>query len=235
MFNRVADVYPARPPYPEALVQAIAALAPRGGRVLDVGAGIGHLALPLAEAELDVLAIEPAEAMLDALRQRMAETESRAAAIHGAAESLPVPDDSADLVVIADGLHFMDVELTEREVRRVLRRGGALAVVTAELADTSFMNRLRAVMEESAPRRPRDVRGAVTQLLALLRPKTVLARDFAEETQVDPERLERILGSISYIGPAMNAELGAAFRAKVREIPGPRLWARRLTLHSGHR
>ena len=43
----MADVYDARPAYPNGLIDALAELA-RGRRVADLGAGIGHVALPLA-------------------------------------------------------------------------------------------------------------------------------------------------------------------------------------------
>ncbi|HVU51011.1 MAG TPA: methyltransferase type 11, partial [Polyangia bacterium] len=58
VFNRMAEVYDARPPYPTALVDALSALAPAGAPVADLGAGTGHLALPLAARGLDVTAIE---------------------------------------------------------------------------------------------------------------------------------------------------------------------------------
>ncbi|HEX8910372.1 MAG TPA: methyltransferase type 11, partial [Anaeromyxobacteraceae bacterium] len=49
VFNRLADDYLARPPYPDALVERLAALAGgAGARAVDLGAGVGHLALPLA-------------------------------------------------------------------------------------------------------------------------------------------------------------------------------------------
>src|SRR5881394_2383331 len=70
VFNRMAEFHAARPPYPAALVDALADLAgPVGSRVADLGAGVGHLALPLAARGFDVAAVEPAEAMLDALRK----------------------------------------------------------------------------------------------------------------------------------------------------------------------
>jgi hypothetical protein len=49
VFNRMAAFYPARPAYPAELVDALAELAgPAGSRIGDLGAGVGHLALPLA-------------------------------------------------------------------------------------------------------------------------------------------------------------------------------------------
>src|SRR5216117_2702618 len=101
VFNRMADVYDARPPYPEALIAAIAALAP-GPRVADLGAGIGHLALPLAARGFDVVAVEPAEAMLDALRKASRRGCFSLATVHGMAEALPFEAARFDLVLIAD-------------------------------------------------------------------------------------------------------------------------------------
>jgi predicted RNA methylase len=68
VFNRLAHPYSKRPGYPEALVERLAALAGgRGRRVADLGAGTGHLALPLAARGLLVAAVEPAREMLGAL------------------------------------------------------------------------------------------------------------------------------------------------------------------------
>ena len=57
IFNRMADVYDARPPYPAALIDALAELAgPAGATVADLGAGTGHLTLPLAAQGYDIAA-----------------------------------------------------------------------------------------------------------------------------------------------------------------------------------
>lgn len=53
-----------------ARVVALAASGPAGGPVLELGAGSGRLALPLAEAGLDVWAIDASDAMLDRLRAK---------------------------------------------------------------------------------------------------------------------------------------------------------------------
>lgn len=53
----------------EATVERVTALAgPRGGRVLELGAGSGRLAVPLARTGLDVWAVDASEAMIERLR-----------------------------------------------------------------------------------------------------------------------------------------------------------------------
>lgn len=51
-------------------------------RVLDIGAGLGHMALWLAEQGHQVTLVEPAQAMLEAAQQRFAEAQCQATFIH---------------------------------------------------------------------------------------------------------------------------------------------------------
>jgi ubiquinone/menaquinone biosynthesis C-methylase UbiE len=53
-----------------ARVVALASSGPAGGPVLELGAGSGRLAVPLAEAGLNVWAIDASDAMLDRLRAK---------------------------------------------------------------------------------------------------------------------------------------------------------------------
>lgn len=234
VFNRMADAYPARPAYPAALIDWLAELA-AGGTVIDVGAGVGHVALPLAERGLEVVAVEPALAMLERLREAARERGLSIHTEHATAEALPLPDRSAALIVIADALHFVDAELTAKEIARVLAPRGALAIVTCELGATPFMRALERVMAESAPRRPRRVDAALAQMMSLARVRPMPPQRFEDQTPVDEETLEAILRSISFIGPAMSAERFAAFRERVYALPGPRVWARAFTLHAARR
>jgi ubiquinone/menaquinone biosynthesis C-methylase UbiE len=218
------------------LVAALVAIA--GGehaRVLDVGAGIGHLALPLVKRGLCVTAIEPAQAMLAELESSARARELRLTTRLATAESLPIRDASMDLVLIADALHFLDAALTGREAGRVLAPHGALAIVQCELADTPYMNALTAIMEESAPRRPRAVSNATSQVAALAGVHTLNEQTFLDEVRVDHPTLERILRSISFIGPAMNAQRFAAFRERVLSLSTEPVWSRVITLRAGRR
>jgi SAM-dependent methyltransferase len=236
VFNRMADAYDARPPYPLAIIDRMAELAgPRGSQIGDLGAGTGHLALPLAARGFDVVALEPALAMLERLRQAAAARGLVLRAIHGCAEALPLESGGLDLCVVADALHFLDAERSAREVARVLGPRAALAVVTCELGDTPFMRGVVSIMESAAPRRPRDMSQAIVQMFAVSRIRLEQEQRFSDETPVDEETLEQILASISFIGPAMNRERFAAFRQRIRALGGPRVWARTFTLRSGRR
>lgn len=236
VFNRMADVYPARPPYPAALIEALAQLAgPAGSRIGDLGAGIGHLALPLAERGFHVVAVEPAQAMLDQLRAAAVDRGLPLRAVHAAAEVLPLDDASLDLVVVADALHFLDAELTAREIARVLAPGGALGLVVCQLAETPFMRALGRLIDQAVPRRPRDLTQSIVHVSALTGVAFTDERRFHDETPVDHATLERILRSISFIGPAMHAARFAAFRQRVQALTEPPVWARTFILRSGRR
>ncbi len=230
----MADVYDARPAYPAALIDGLADLA-NGRRAGDLGAGIGHVALPLAKRGFDVVAIEPAQAMLDQLRAEACKRRLSVRAIHATAEALPLEDASLDLVVVADALHFLDAELIAHEIARVLAPKGALAIVTCELGKTPFMQSLLEIIEEAVPRRPRNLDRNIIQIWGITRVRFTRIRQFQDETPVDGHTLERILRSISFIGPAMNPARFAAFRARVRALPYRSAWARTFTLRAGRR
>jgi SAM-dependent methyltransferase len=63
--------------------------------------------------------------MLDRLRAVV----PRAAALLGSAESLPLPDGSADVVTCAQAFHWFDQQRALPEIARVLRPGGRIALV----------------------------------------------------------------------------------------------------------
>jgi ubiquinone/menaquinone biosynthesis C-methylase UbiE len=236
VFNRMADVYDARPPYPAALIDALAALAgPPGSRVADLGAGIGHVALPLAARGYEVTAVEPAGAMLARLKAAADARGLAVEAAHATAEALPTPSRPFDLVVVSDALHFMDAQLLGEALARVLRHQGALAIVTCALGETPFMRELVAILGDAVPRRPRAVSRQLAQVSAIARTPLGEEQSFHDETPVDHAQLERILRSISFVGPAMTPARFDAFRARFQALEAPPSWARRFTLRAGRR
>ncbi|MFF5212947.1 class I SAM-dependent methyltransferase [Streptosporangium sp. NPDC000396] len=123
--NQAAAYARERPDYPDAAV--LWALEPVAGRaplrVLDLGAGTGKLTEVLLRHVADVVAVEPDPAMLAELRHRL----PGARALAGAAEEIPLPDESVDAILVGQALHWFDLDRAVPEMARVLKRGGVLA------------------------------------------------------------------------------------------------------------
>ena len=117
-----------RPPFPR---QGVAAVVNnlglgRDSSVLDLGAGTGNLSQELLRLTRDVVAVEPSQPMLDALRQRLPSVDARA----GIAENIPLGDQSVDAVFVAEAFHWFRVEEAAREIARVLVPTGHLVLVS---------------------------------------------------------------------------------------------------------
>jgi len=236
VFNRLAGAYTHRPGYPDALVERLAALAGgAGAAVADLGAGTGHLALPLARRGLRVSAVEPARAMLEALARRAAEEGLRVQAVHGSAELTGLASGAFGLVLWADAAHWVDPELAGREAVRLVQASGVCAVVEAELGHTPFLDALRELIADANPRSRRPPRPSVTaQLLALSRPGAdPVVERFEHEVTLGDDALEGTLRSLSYVGPALAPERVDALVGAARELSrrlGGAVWRRHLTL-----
>ena len=103
------------------LARAIAGLAP--GRAIDIGAAGGGNTRVLREHGWDAVALEYGADGAAVAHQRGLAT------LRGDATSLPLADDSLDLVVAFDVLeHLHDDDAAVAEVRRVLRPGGTYLV-----------------------------------------------------------------------------------------------------------
>jgi SAM-dependent methyltransferase len=127
-YQRAAGVYDrSRPSYPLAAVAALADALPleSGRTVVDLGAGTGKFTRLLALTGAEVLAVEPVKEM----RERLAELLPGVAVTAGTAEATGLPDTCADTVVAAQSWHWFEDGAALTEVERLLRPGGALALV----------------------------------------------------------------------------------------------------------
>jgi SAM-dependent methyltransferase len=220
-----ADVYErGRPDYPAAAIERIVAtlgLGP-GRTVLDLAAGTGKLTRLLTPSGANVVAVEP-------IREMRAELERRlrgVAVLGGTAERIPLRDAYVDAVTAGQAFHWFKADEALREIHRVLRPGGGVALVWNARDER---NPLQAALSEiidplegDTPRRKqRDW-------------KTVLARSglfercerkLFDHAQVVDEQgvVDRVL-SISFIAaaaPVVRAEVERQVRSLVRDAERP--------------
>jgi SAM-dependent methyltransferase len=119
-----ADYARYRPRYADAAI--LWCLEPAGHdrpRVADLGAGTGILTGALRRLGADVTAVEPDPQMLAELRRQLPDVSAQP----GSAEAIPLPDDSVDVVIAGQALHWFDLDKALPEIARVLVPGGVLA------------------------------------------------------------------------------------------------------------
>lgn len=234
-FNRLAPGYDGRPAYPEDLVDQLEELS-ACGPIADLGAGTGHLALPLAQRGLQVTAVEPAVEMLN--RLRTADPQGRIACVHAAAEETGLPSASQALVILADALHWVDPGLAGIEIGRVLAPLGTLAILEVEPGDHGFTRGLVALSEAHNPRRRRvKTHDARSQLFRLACGAAPVGRvEWLQRTALDEAALIKLLGTWTHL--TADARPFDAFAADARALAreqGGAVWERRLVLFFARR
>ncbi len=125
-FSGISDEYAAyRPRYPEELFAALAASAPRRNLAWDCATGTGQAAAGLVAWFRHVAASDASASQV-----RRGEAAGPVAYFAAEAEAVPIRSGCADLVTVAQALHWLDLDGFYVEVRRVLSPGGLLAVWT---------------------------------------------------------------------------------------------------------
>jgi SAM-dependent methyltransferase len=124
LFSTVAREYASfRPGYPSELFAWLARISPARDAVWDCGCGSGQASVALAEHFAVVHATDAAPEQIDA-----AKPHPRVRYSVAQAENCGLPDQSMDLVTVAQALHWFDVTAFCAEAVRVARVGALLAV-----------------------------------------------------------------------------------------------------------
>jgi ubiquinone/menaquinone biosynthesis C-methylase UbiE len=200
-FASVAAAYErGRPEYAPAVVGALSAELGigSGAPVLDLAAGTGKLTRALLAGGLDVVAVEPQGPLREVLSARVGAQRVR----EGLAEAIPLADASVEAVTVADAFHWFDHAAALAEVRRVLRPGGGLAVLSTipDWRGASWAEELGATMQRLRPEHPNfegpSWKETVRAIGGWSDPREIRV---TTSHASDPEAIVQYLGSVSWV------------------------------------
>lgn len=141
----------ARPTYHRLIIdEAVQVMT--DGVVVELGAGTGTFTVELIRHGVDVIAVEPVEAMREQLLDHVGSIDIRA----GSAESIPVVSRTAGTVVAAQAFHWFDSAAAMDEIARVLRPGGKLVTLwNVRDESVAWISRYTHIIDEYAGDTPR--------------------------------------------------------------------------------
>jgi ubiquinone/menaquinone biosynthesis C-methylase UbiE len=127
-YSTLADAYLKRPDYADAAIDAMLSISgtKKGHNICDVGAGVAHLTLMLAERGLDVVAVEPNDAMR-ANGIKRTEKYVNVRWYEGTGEETGQVTQNFNLVTFGSSFNVCDRQQALKETARILKPGGWFA------------------------------------------------------------------------------------------------------------
>jgi ubiquinone/menaquinone biosynthesis C-methylase UbiE len=184
--------------------------------VLDLAAGTGKLTRALVAGGFDVVAVEP----LESLRAILTSIVGAERVHEGVAEAIPLPDASVAAITVADAFHWFDQAAALEEMRRVLRPGGGLALMTTipDFGEAPWGHELGTLIAEARTEHPyfdgTPWQATLTATPGWAAPR--LVRVTAPQP-VTSQQLVDYVHSFSWVG-AMSEADRAAFLATVADL-----------------
>ncbi len=161
--SRVENYIRYRPSYPAAVLELLSVRCGLAATstVADIGSGTGILTELLLETGAAVLAVEPNRGMREAA-ERLLSDYGRFRSVSGTAEATTLQDSQVDLITASQAFHWFDVQKSRRELGRILRPRGWVALIWNErpVEAMSFLDEYDALLRRHAPDydRVRDMR-----------------------------------------------------------------------------
>jgi len=179
-----------------------------GDSVLDVATGTGFTALAFSERAAEVVGSDVSSGMLEQARKRAAEQGfTNTTFVEAAAEALPFPDSSFDIVTCRIAAHhFLDVKKFVAETARVLKPGGRFVLADTSVPDndpeaSAWQNEVETVRDPSHVRNytPGEWRAMVEDAgLTVVESGdtgggiTIPAADWVRKAGCTPEQTEKV-------------------------------------------
>jgi SAM-dependent methyltransferase len=208
-----------RPGYPDEAAAYLASVLELGEdrTVIDLAAGTGKLSRPLAATGARVIAVEPIAEMRALIGPPVD-------AVAGTAEDIPLPAGSADALTVAQAFHWFEGDRALAEIHRVLRPGGALALIWNRRRDDDELS--AAVKEIIEPHRagaPHQRSGRWRDAFERTHLFGPLAeRRFPNSQELDADGLAMRFGSVSFVAALPDEERGHVLvRLRALAADGP--------------
>jgi SAM-dependent methyltransferase len=196
-FDQMVELYArARPRAPDEVFAALAACVPPPADALEIGCGPGNASQPLLERGFRIHAVELGENLAAFARERLAQFPFTVQV--GRFEDAPLEPASVDLVMCSSAFHWLDRQQALRQVVKVLKPGGALALIWGSARRTAEDNRVDAAIQAAyrahAPELSREatdrMRGTVDEIGEAIRDTPEL-RDYEERHFPQTHRFDR--------------------------------------------
>ena len=124
----------------------------KGKTVLEYGCGDGNNTLLLALRGAKVKALDISPDLIEIAKKRLEvnQVEGDVEFILGSAHDIPFPDESVDIVFGMAILHHLNLELSAKEVKRVLKKGGK-AIFKEPVRNSQIIKIARKLVPYEAP------------------------------------------------------------------------------------
>ena len=130
--NHASDYASYRPEYPESLAEFLSEQVPTKSIAVDVACGSGQLTKSLGAYFDEVYGFDASAEQID---KAMAQSNITYAVAQ--AESLPLADNSVDIITIAQALHWFDIDSFWQEANRIGKNNSIIAAICYNLCKVS--------------------------------------------------------------------------------------------------
>jgi SAM-dependent methyltransferase len=227
--TRVQDYVKYRPSYPAEVVEHLRSIGAlrKAGLVADIGSGTGLLAELFLKAGHVVFGVEP-NAEMRAAGEYYLRDYPNFRSVAGTAEETTLSAERVELITAGQAFHWFDRGRSKSEFRRILRRGGHVALIWNErkVETSAFLQAYEDLLQRSSEEYKNvDHRRMTDDVMeAFFAPHPVSVATFPNQQKFDFEGVKGRLLSSSYAPAAghanhepMLAELARIFAKHERE------------------